>query len=110
MIFAVLALGGCTTVTLSERGDSRLYLGVVRVTVPARAGDLSAVSVKTAGLGWQHGPWLGWRSDDWVEADPARCQLLVVIRSPAEARNAAAVLRALEGRACVADYTDGLRR
>lgn len=110
LICASLVLGGCTTVRMTEQGESRLYLGVVRVTVPDRSGDLVAFSVKTAGVGWQRGPWLGWRSDNWVEADPAKCQLLVVIRSPAEAGNAAEVLRALEGRsACVADYTESLR-
>ncbi|MDF0487355.1 hypothetical protein PX554_04375 [Sphingomonas sp. H39-1-10] len=105
-----LALCGCTSVQVADRGESRVYLGVVRVTVPDRAGDLVAYSVKTAGAGWHRGPWLGWRSDTWVEADPAKCQLLVVIRSGVEARNAAEVLRALEGRnACVADYTGSLR-
>lgn len=95
---------------LTERGSTRTYLGIVRVTVPDRSGNLVAYSVKAAGAGWHAGPWLGWRSDNWVEADPSKCQLLVVIRSAAEARNAAEVLRALRGReACVVDYTGTLR-
>lgn len=110
MVWAALALGGCTSVQLTERGGTRTYLGIVRVTVPDRSGNLVAYSVKAAGAGWQAGPWLGWRSDNWVEADPSKCQLLVVIRSAAEARNAAEVLRALGGRdACVVDYTGTLR-
>lgn len=104
-------LGGCAGIDLAPSGESRLYVGVVRVKVPAKSGNLVAISVDALGAGWRQGPWLGWQSDSWVEADPAKCQLLIVIRSAAEARNAAEVLRALEGRdACVVDHTGSLRR
>lgn len=104
-------LGGCTTVPVAERGRTRTYVGVVRVTTPDRAGDISAVEVTGVGVGWDDGPWLGFRAGNWISADPGRCQLLVVIRSPAQAANAAQVLETLKGDGiCVADYTRTLRR
>lgn len=107
----MLMLAGCTSIDFASSGETRTYVGIVRVKVPAKSGNLVAVSVESVGAGWRRGPWLGWQSDHWVEADPGRCQLLVVIRSAAEARNAAEVLRALEGRdACVVDHTGSLRR
>lgn len=105
------ALAGCTSIELTPKGSKRLYLGALLVTVPDRQGDLAAYSVKGLGAGWQSGPWLGWRSDHWVSADPAKCQMLVVIRSAAEAENATKVLERLKGEdICVADYTSASRR
>jgi hypothetical protein len=106
-----LALCGCSTVRLDDEGVSRWYVGVVRVVLPDSRGKLAAVDVKSLGVGWDAGPYLGWRSGNWIIADPADCQLLVVIRSPAQAANAAAVLKSLEGtQACIADYTHSLPR
>jgi hypothetical protein len=104
-------LGACTTVPLAERGSTRTFVGVVRVTMPDRSGDLAAVAVTGVGAGWDGGPWLGFRAGEWVTADPSRCQLLVVIRSPAQAANAAQVLATLKGdKICVADFTRSVRR
>ncbi|QLC25918.1 hypothetical protein HFP57_13385 [Parasphingopyxis algicola] len=84
---------------------------MVRVVTPEAAGAVNAIDVETVGLGWDGGPFLGWHSGSWISADPARCQLLIVIRSPAQAENAATVLRALEGQdPCIADYTHSLPR
>lgn len=95
---------------VAEAGTSRVFVGVVRVVTPAVRGDVAAIDVDAAGLGWDGGPWLGWRSGSWISADPARCQLLVIVRSPAQAANAARVLGALEGLdPCIADHTDTLR-
>lgn len=106
IVVAAALLGGCVTMPVAERGSTRTYVGVVRVILPERTGDLSAVEVAGLGLGWDKGPWLGWRAGNWVTADPAKCQMLVVIRSPAQARNAADVLAKLGGEGvCVADYT-----
>lgn len=85
------------------------FLGLVRVVVPERQGKLAAVDVKALGAGWDKGPFLGWQAGNWIVADPADCQLLVVIRSPAQAENAAKVLQSLRGQnACIADYTHSL--
>lgn len=111
LVCAAMLLGGCTTVHISDRPRTRTYLGLVRVVVPQRSGDLVAYSLRAVGVGWEAGPWLGWRSDSWFAADPAKCQLLVVIRSEAQSRNAVEVIRSLEGRnPCVIDETGSLRR
>ena len=103
-------LGGCATIPTDRPGESKLFIGMVRVKVPNSRGQLFAADVKALGLGWDRGPWLGWKAGNWIVADPARCQLLIVIRTPAQAENAAKVLEALgDQQLCVADYTDSLR-
>ena len=84
-------------------------LGLVRIVVPDGQGKLSAIDVKTLGVGWDRGPYLGWKEGNWIVADPANCQLLIVIRSTAQAENASKVLQALgEQQPCVVDYTHRL--
>lgn len=101
-----LALGGCTVVTVGEGGRSAFYLGAVQVRLPRTEGATAAIEIETFGLGWDRGPYLGWRSGKWVVADPKDCQLLVIIRSPAQAENAAKVMEALGGqKPCIADST-----
>lgn len=83
-------------------------MGIARITIPARQGDLTAIDVKALGGGWDNGPWLGWRHDSWISADPSQCQMLVIIRANVEAANAASVLDKLKGDTlCVADYSSG---
>jgi hypothetical protein len=110
--FAAILLPACAAQNVENGAGARTrtFVGIVQVTTPARAGDLAAVDIKTLGLGWDAGPWLGWRAGSWISADPAKCQLLVVIRATAEAANAAQVLQTLKGKdLCVADYTHTLR-
>lgn len=91
-------LAGCATVTPGEWRGSRTFIGAVRVDVPVTQGDVQAFRVRMLGLGaGRDGVMLGWQDGQWVIADPARCQMVVIIRSEAEAANAAQVLRQLEG-------------
>lgn len=94
---ACQALAACTVSTTDGPKTSRLVVGVVKVEVPERQGELTAVSVKSLGLGWTKGPFLGWNSSSWVLADPASCQLLVVVRKTVEADSTARILQALKG-------------
>lgn len=104
-----LVLAGCTTIDLGSNGDTKTLVGIVRITLPAKSGDLTAIDGKTLGLGWDGGPFLGFRKASWVIASPDECQLLVIVRSPVEAANAAQVLERLKGETiCVADYTRSL--
>jgi len=97
-------------VRLTEDGQSAHYIGLVRVVMPKGQVGLAAVSVRTLGAGWDRGPWLGWRSGEWIIADPSRCQLLIIIRSTTEAANAADVIRKLgDSDPCIADFTHTLR-
>lgn len=105
-IFTMTALCGCMSVGPPGAGATKTFVGVVRVRMPQVVGDLSSADVHGLGLGWDAGPWLGWRSGNWVIADPSKCQLLVVIRSPAQAANAVEVLQALKGKQlCMVNYT-----
>lgn len=108
-----LALGGCATVDASDRGErtrTLWFVGVTRVVLPQPEGSVSAVDVKSLGLGWDAGPYLGWKAGNWIVADPSQCQLLIVIRSPAQAENAAKVIESLKGQnPCIADFTHSLR-
>lgn len=112
LAWAFVLLAGCTTIRPAEGaggGRSLWALGLVRVELPDDRG-LSAIDVKTLGAGWDGGPYLGWKAGNWVSADPARCQLLIIIRSAAAADNAAKVLQSLGGQEpCIADYTHSLR-
>lgn len=91
-------LAGCTTVTPGEWQGTRTFIGAVRVNMPVTSGDVQAVRVRSLGVGaGATGVHLGWEDGDWVIADPAKCQMVVIIRSDAQAANAAQVLRQLEG-------------
>ena len=105
LLLLVLSLGGCAFPE-ADGTRSALYVGIVRVRMADRAGDLRAVDVKALGLGWDSAAFLGWRSGQWVSADPASCQLLVIVRSGVEAEQAARVFESLRGqRPCIADFS-----
>jgi len=106
-----LLLCGCTTVKAGDHGRSLWLVGLVHVVLPESRGKVEAVDVKTVGAGWDAGPYLGWKAGNWIISDPADCQLLIVIRSQAQAENAVKVLQSFGGRQpCIIDYTQSLRR
>jgi hypothetical protein len=93
---------GCT-VTLPADGPTReiISVGITRIVVPERKGNLVAFRRSSLGLGFGDATasavWAGFDSSEWVIADPAKCQLLVVIREDVEAENAARILESLKG-------------
>ncbi|MEM9087054.1 MAG: hypothetical protein AAGB23_14125 [Pseudomonadota bacterium] len=103
-----LALPGCTTIvlgdneTLSQR-DRRdiVSLGFTKIVIPETQGETVAFKRTGVGLGFGSAvgsaAWLGFDQNEWVIADPAKCQLLVVIRSDVESANAALILEKLKG-------------
>jgi len=115
LVAACCLLTACTSVTVGEGGGETITgIGVVRVELPPTKGGVVAVKRSGLGLGWDElpagGAWLGYSDSEWVIADPGDCQLLVIIRSAAEAENAAKVLFALEGSSpCVVDHTNTLQ-
>lgn len=106
-----MLLTGCTTVQPGGKtGRSAVYVGIVRVQWPEAAGQTQALSVKTLGVGWEAGPYLGWKSGQWVVADPRDCQLLIIIRSAAQAENAVQILESLKGqKPCIANFASASR-
>lgn len=104
---AAVGLSGCATVVPGQWTGTRTFVGVVRVDMPVTQGDVQAVRVRTLGAGaGRTGVFMGWEDGNWIVADPAKCQLLVVIRSSVEVDNAARVLHELRGQnACLVDET-----
>ena len=105
------ALTGCTVINVGagEQVDM-LAVGVVRVRVPVVADGLVAVERSGVGLGWDSlpggGAYLGWSEGKWVIADPAKCQLLVIVRTNEQADNAKSILSKLEGESpCIVDQS-----
>lgn len=110
LVIAGMLLAGCASVEPGRSANRQFHLGAVSVRVPTTSGNVSAVSVKTLGIGWDNGLYLGWRSGAWVTADPSKCQLLIIIRSAAEAANAIKIIKSLEGQEpCIVDFTNSLR-
>lgn len=110
-LLMLLTACGCTAVEPGSGARSSFHLGATSVRIPQIEGNLSAATVSTFGVGWDDGPYVGWRSSNWIAADPANCQLLIVIREAVQTANAVQIINALEGQQpCIVDYTDSLRR
>lgn len=98
----VLFCSGCT-VAISGEGPRReiISFGITRIIVPERNGDLVAFRRTSLGLGFgdatASAAWAGFDSSEWVIADPAKCQMLVVIRDDVEADNAVRILETMKG-------------
>lgn len=89
----------------NRNGRTLTYVGIVRLSMPAAQDGITYVDVKTLGLGWGGTAFLGWHAGQWITADPARCQLLVIVRSSVEADSAATLFKSLgEQRPCIADF------
>jgi len=107
VVIVALLLAGCTSVEPGRAPRSQFHLGAVAVRVPKTVGNVTAVSVKTLGVSWDDGLNIGWRSGAWITADPAKCQLLIIIRNAAEAANAIKIIKSLEGQQpCIVDFTN----
>lgn len=100
------SLPSCTVVKAGSGGTARTLIGIVRVELPPTTGRVSAIDVRTVGLGWDDGPFAGYRGSNWISAPPDRCQLTVIIRSTVQGDHAARLLRQLQGNdLCVADFS-----
>lgn len=116
---AVCILAGwaaaCTTIQVDSGGGSAITgIGLVRVELPPVQGKTLAIERSGVGFGWESTPgggaWLGYSASQWVLADPADCQLLIIIRSAAQADNAKTILETIKGeKPCVVDHTGTLQ-
>lgn len=108
-------LAGCTVINVGTGQTADITsVGIVRVRVPVVVEGLVAIERQGAGLGWDSlpgsGTYVGWSDARWVMADPRHCQLLIVIRTPAQAEHAKDILSKLEGESpCVVDQSGGLQ-
>jgi hypothetical protein len=105
----VTLVTACTDLSAGGAIHTRTYVGIVRIAAPATRGRVAVTDVKALGIGTDGGPWLGWRASSWITADPRDCQLIVIIRSSAEAAGAAKIFQSLEGaNPCIVDFTHAL--
>ena len=115
LLAAGLSTSGCTSVSVGTAdGQEFAGIGFYRVKLPATQGTLVAVDREGVGLGWGSlagsGAYLGYDKSEWVIADPAECQLLIVIKSAAQAENAQEIIALLGDQSpCIVDQTGSLQ-
>jgi hypothetical protein len=108
-LVALVLLPACTQVNLAgETGKTYRYFGFVELKLPETKGHVHAVSVESAGIALEDGLMIGWRDNERVvvpldaregEAPPAEapCNLIVIVRSDAQAKHAREILSGLDG-------------
>ncbi len=98
-----LAVSACTTISVGGAdGQEFAGIGFYRVKLPATQGSLIAVERESVGVGWGSlagsAVFLGYDKSEWIVADPENCQLLIVIKSAAQAENAKQIIERIGGR------------
>ena len=86
----------CTTLTGPESRPS-IFVGILRLK-PAPKSD-GAVASSTTALGAAAGldaAFIGFRKSTRISADPAKCQILILVRSDAELEETTNLLKSLE--------------
>ncbi len=107
-----LFLSGCTTIVVDGATERSITsIGVTRIQIPEKQGNLLAFKRTGIGIGYgnavEGAAWLGFDRAEWVIADPAECQLLIIIRSGAEAAQVEQLLGNLGGgEVCFANNTE----
>jgi hypothetical protein len=115
LTLAGFAIGGCTSISVgSADGQEFAGIGFYRVKLPATQGSLVAVDRESVGIGWGSlvgsAAFLGYDKSEWIVADPENCQLLIVIKSAAQAENAKEIIELLGDQSpCIVDQTGSLR-
>lgn len=100
--FYLLMLSGCTTVTVAEGETKSLTaIGIVRLKLPATPNGSLIVERSGIGLGWDKlpggGAWLGLSKAQWVIADPATCQLIMIVKNREQLESSKAILAEMKG-------------
>lgn len=115
LFIASMALSGCQSVSVGAAdGQSVSGFGFYRIKLPSSRGSLVAVEREGLGLGWG-GPigtnvFLGYDKSDWIIADPEQCQLLIVIKTAAQAQNAKQIIASIgDTSPCIVDQTGTLQ-
>jgi hypothetical protein len=84
------------------------YFGLVRVEYPEKIGALTAVNVKTLGLGFDGSAFLGWRDSSFVLAKPEDCRTIIILRDKVELAQIKVLLDNLGEKPCIADFSHSL--
>jgi hypothetical protein len=108
LLLAVVAVQGCTVVPSDGAGKAHYYFGFVRVAYPESRGKLTAIDVKSMGIGFDGAAFLGWRDSKFVYAEPGDCRTVIILRDRIEEDHVTQMLKALGDKACVADFAGSL--
>jgi hypothetical protein len=104
----LLAAGsaGCTTISINDgQALQGHYLGLVSVRVPEARQGMTAIEAKNFGASFADGVNLGWSSQSLVTADPAGCQIMIIVKTAAQLANVQEIAKGLKGeKLCLADF------
>ena len=64
---------------------------------------MRAIDVRTLGMGWDGGAFIGWRHGQFAFAEPGECQILIFVRTKMD-QSALDRFRSLGGQTCIADF------
>jgi hypothetical protein len=104
--------GGCTTISINDgQALQGHYIGLVSVRIPEGQSGMTAVEAKNFGASFTEGVNLGWSSQSLVNADPAGCQIMIIVKSAAQLTNVQEIAKGLKGeKLCLADFDTSLSR
>lgn len=115
LLMMCTVMTACTTISVGKAdGQEFAGVGFYRVKLPATQGTLVAVERESVGVGWGtlagSAAFLGYDKSEWVIADPESCQLLIVIKSAAQAEHAKEIIELLGDQSpCIVDQTGSLQ-
>jgi hypothetical protein len=113
VIWCGLSACACASIDLANPVERReiLAVGAVSVRVPTTFGQVRAIDISTLGVGVDTSVFVGWRRGQFVFVQPNECQLLIIVRSGAEAEHATRLLEAAQGgQICMVDFAGALPR
>ena len=106
---SVMTVTACTQpISATDKVSKDWFgVGITRIKHAEKSSDLIAYERTTTGLGTSRDTvFLGWHRVQEVIADPANCQMVVIIRNGQELGQARTVLEQLKGvDICVADFS-----
>ena len=108
ILLATSVLPSCVAVPSDGTAKTHYYFGFVRVAYPESRGKLTAIDVKSMGLGFDGAAFLGWRDSKFVYAEPDDCRTVIILRDRIAADHVAQMLKSLGEKACVADFAGSL--
>lgn len=107
-LLILVLLAGCVSIPTDGSGKAHYYIGLVRVVYPELRGKLTAVDVKSIGIGFDGAAFLGWRDSKFVYADAGDCRTVIILRDRVEADHVVQLLKSLGDKACIADFAGSL--
>ncbi len=101
-------LAGCVSVQNDGAEKTHYYFGLVRVAYPEFRGKLTAIDVKSLGIGFDGAAFIGWRDSKFVYAEPDDCRTVIILRDRIEADHVVQMIKSLGDKACVAEFAGSL--